>query len=343
MARKTKYNNITTPELLENVNKNNKQLKKEFMDYLKSTQHSDGTIRGYSHDLDIFFVWNLQHNDNKDFVDVTKRNIVAYQNWLIYENENSPARVKRLKATLSSFSDFIENICDDEYPEFRAIVKKVASPVGAPVREKTVFTKEELNNLLSTLVEQGRFDQACFVSLGMNSGRRKAELLRFKVSYFDDSNLICGGALYKTPETVRTKGRGTNGKQLILYTLAKDFKPYFDMWMKRRKELGIESEWLFPREKNTSEHMLSSVVDGWSSKFTNICGKDWYVHSLRHYFTTALLDANIPSGIVQSIVGWTSADMVGLYDDRDAEDQFDKYFGPEGIKNDIQVNGLNGL
>ena len=35
MGRSVKYNNLTSPELLEKVNKNNMDLGKEFLDYLK--------------------------------------------------------------------------------------------------------------------------------------------------------------------------------------------------------------------------------------------------------------------------------------------------------------------
>ena len=72
----------------------------------------------------------------------------------------------------------------------------------------------------------------------MYSGKRKAELTRFKASYFDESNLICGGALYKTPEKMVTKGRGSRGKLLDVYILAKPFQPYLDLWLNERKELG---------------------------------------------------------------------------------------------------------
>ena len=123
MPRKTKYNNITSPALLEQVNPENKRLKNDFLTYLKSVQRSSGTIDGYSHDLDIFFVWNLQNNNNKFFVDLSKRDLISYQNWLIYENENSPARVRRLKAALSSLSNYVENILDDEYEGYRPIVE----------------------------------------------------------------------------------------------------------------------------------------------------------------------------------------------------------------------------
>jgi len=65
MPRKTVYNNITSPELIQQVSKENKELMNEFIDYLKSIDKSPTTINGYINDLNIFFVWNLQNNNNK--------------------------------------------------------------------------------------------------------------------------------------------------------------------------------------------------------------------------------------------------------------------------------------
>ena len=114
MPRKTKMNSITSPELLAQVNPNNKRLAQDFLEYLESVNRSAGTIHGYANDLDIFFVWVLQNANNKDFVDITKRDIVKYQNWLVNENGNSPSRVRRLKAAISSLSNFVENILDED-------------------------------------------------------------------------------------------------------------------------------------------------------------------------------------------------------------------------------------
>lgn len=52
------------------------------------------------------------------------------------ENGNSPARVRRVKAALSSLSNYIENILDDEYEDFRPIIRKIENPQNTPVREK---------------------------------------------------------------------------------------------------------------------------------------------------------------------------------------------------------------
>lgn len=199
MPRKTKMNSITSPELLAQVNPQSTRLLDDFLEYLKSTQKSEGTISSYRNDIQIAFVWCLQHNGNKFFVDWKKRDIVSYQNWLLNNNENSPARVRRLKAALSSMSNYVENICDDEYPDFRNIINKVENPVNNPVREKTVWEEKELEEILSVLVQRGKYDKACFLALAMYSGRRKAELCRFKVSDFEESHLVCDGRFIKVP------------------------------------------------------------------------------------------------------------------------------------------------
>ena len=326
MSRKTKMNSITSPELIAQINPENMRLKNDFLEYLKSVQRSPGTIAGYSNDLDIFFVWVLQNARNKFFVDISKRDLVAYQNWLINENQNSSSRVRRLKAAISSLSNFVEAILDDE-PEFRgfrSIVKKIENPALQPVREKTVWEDDELEDLLDKLVERKAFDKACYLALAMYSGRRKSELCRFKVSDFDYDKLVCDGALYKSAP-IKTKGRG-GGKYIPCYTLAKKFNPYFKMWMNERDRLGIESEWLFPIRDNPTEHIGTSTVNSWAETFTRISGKDFYAHSIRHYFTTSLARAGIPDGVIQSIVAWESSDMVRLYTDIDADEQIGMYF-----------------
>lgn len=339
MSRKTKMNSITSHELVAQINPENIRLKNDFLDYLKSIQRSPGTISGYSNDLDIFFVWVLQHARNKSFTEITKRDLVSYQNWLINENQNSSSRVRRLKSAISSLSNFVEAILDEEpeFKGFRSIVRKIENPALQVVREKTVWEDEELEDLLDKLVELKHYEKACFLALAMYSGRRKSELCRFKVSDFSDDKLVCDGALYKS-SPIKTKGRG-GGKYIPCYTLAKKFRPYFDLWSKQREELGITSEWLFPSNSNPEEHIGIPTVNSWAKTFSRLTGKDFYTHSLRHYFTTSLARAGIPDGVIQSIVAWESSDMVRLYTDIDTDEQIGMYFA----NGDIAVPEKKGL
>lgn len=324
MARSTVYNQITSPEKIAQINSENKALIDDFLDYLESVGRAETTIKNYRADLLIFFCWCLDELDNKSFVKVTKREIARFQNHAMKVWGWSSNRLRTVKAALSSLGNYIEAILDEEYEDFRSIVRKVESPPKQLVREKTVWSDDELEELMNKLVEREEYEKACFVALGTYSGRRKSELCRFKVSDFDDDKLVCDGALYKS-DPIKTKGRG-GGKYIPCYTLAKKFKPFFDLWMNYRKENGIESEWLFPRRGNPEEQLNTSTVDGWVESFSALSGKDYYAHSLRHAYTTSLSKAGIPDSVIQALVGWENADMVRLYDDTPKDEQIGAYF-----------------
>lgn len=324
MGRSTRMNSITSEEKLRQVHPDNTRLLRDFLDYLRSVQRSETTIHGYENDIQIAWVWCLEHNDNKPFVSWTKRNVVSYQSWLLNSNENSPARIRRLKASLSSLSNYIETVLDDEYPEFRNIINKVESPANRPVREKTVWDDSDLERLLNELTQREEHQKACFLALAMYSGRRKSELCRFRVSDFSDDKLVCGGALYKSAP-IKTKGRG-GGKMIACYTLAKKFRPYLSLWLEQRRQIGIDSVWLFPSAHDPAEHISVSTVNSWANTFSRISGKACYIHSFRHYFTTSLAKAGIPDGVIQSIVAWESSDMVRVYKDIDADEEIGMYF-----------------
>lgn len=330
-------NNITSPELLAKVNPKNKELLEEFLDYMRSIQRSETTIYGYESDIQIAWVWCLQHNDNLFYCDWTKRHIVKYQNWLLNENKNSPARIKRLKAALSSLSNYIENILDSDYPNFRNIINKVESPVNQPVREKTILTEEQIDGLLFELTQKKQYDKACALALALYSGRRKAELLRFRMSDFSPEHLVCGGALYKSAP-IKTKGRGTNGKQLECFCLAKKFQPYLENWMQYRRENGIESEWLFPHRSDPSRQMCVSTLNSWARIFSEFLKVDFYWHAMRHMTVTNFKRAGIPDTVIQQYIGWADISMVPVYVDMQADEQLGMYFNEDGIVSPEQKN-----
>ena len=323
MPRKTKQNKITSPEKIALINQNNMRLMEDFLIYLRSVKRSEGTIEGYRSDLLIVFTYILDSLGNKDFQKITKRDIISLQNWMI-SNGNSSARVRRIKSAISSLSNYCENILADDDPDFegyRSIVRKIESPPLQPVREKTVWKDEELEALLDALIEKEDYEKACYVALAMYGGRRKSEIVRFRISDFDDDRLVCDGALYKS-EPILTKG----GKYLECYTLAKKFKPYFDLWMNARKRKGIESEWLFPSPTDPNEQLPVSTLNSWAITFSNITGRDFYAHALRHYYVSSLARAGIPDSVVTQIVGWSSQEMFAVYNDNPKDDQIGMYF-----------------
>ncbi|MEG1562316.1 MAG: site-specific integrase [Bacteroides sp.] len=345
MARKTIQNVLTSPEKLAQVNIDNSRLAGEFLLYLKSIGRAETTISAYENDLNIFWCYLLEKCGNKSFVKVSKRDLVAYQYWLAEENKNSPARIRRLKSSISSLSNYVENILDDdeEFSGFRSIVKKIENPINEQVREKTIMTDEQISELLASLVRSKQYQKACAVALAVYSGARKAELLRFKPDYFVPENIICG-SLYKTPEKMKTKGRGS-GKFIYKYVLVNNFKTYYDLWMEERARLGIECDNLFVRRDSADGAWVPASIgtlNSWASTFSKMLGVDFYWHSLRHYFTTHLSEKGIPDTVIQEIVGWESTEMCHIYIDTSSDEKIGSYFDENGIKdtNPISISDL---
>ena len=202
--------------------------------------------------------------------------------------------------------------------------------------KKTILSEEKVESLLNHLTETGQYDKACALALAAYSGRRKTELLRFKVSDFDDSHLILNGALYKSTP-IKTKGRGVQGKMLECFTLAKKFKPYFDNWMKYREENNILSEWLFPSANNYMRSIKKYTLDFWTYQFSDFLGEDFYWHALRHMTVTSFKRAGIPDTIIKLYIGWDTLDMVCVYSDLEASEELSLYFDGES-ENGIKEN-----
>ena len=333
MARTTVYNNIISEEKLMKINPENLELLEEFVEYLHTTDKADGTVKQYINDIRICFVWILEKANNKHFTEFNKRDMMKYQNYCLNTLKLSPNRIRRLRASISSLSNFIENVLDEYYPDFRNIINKIPAPTKTTVREKTVLTDQQCQNLLDVLVEQKQYQKACLFALAWASGSRKSELLRFKVSYFTDENIMFG-SLYKTPEKIKTKGRGKLGKQINRYVLVNKFKPYFDLWMEERKQLNIDCDELFVaiRKDGNYRPMEVSHADYIAKKFGEFLNVDFYFHCMRHNFTTGLSQAGVPALVIKEIVGWNSVEMVSVYDDTEIDDKLGDFFGADGIK-----------
>ena len=340
-GRFTVYNRIVSEETFAKILPENLKLANDFLDYLKAIDRAASTIRQYENDLHIFFAYNAEQNGNKRFTEISKREFANFQSYALTEWKWSSNRIRRVKSVLSSLSNYIECMLDEEeeYAGHRPVIRKIASSVLEPCREKTIITDKEVQTVLDELISKEKYQCACAFALASFSGSRKSELLRFKVRYFDDENIMKDAALYKTPEKIVTKGRGSKGKSLYKYTLL-DFKKYFDLWMAERSKLGIESEMLLVNRNG--QPLSVGALDEYAKYITDILGKPFYFHSLRHQLCTRLFKIGIPANIIQEFFGWSNLEMTNIYNDSDSSDFFGKYFTKDGLKGENNDGRFNG-
>lgn len=320
-GRTTVYNDGLTSEYDTIVSDENKSLISEFVDYLRSVDKSPQTIKQYEAQLRVWACWNATNNNNTFFVDMKKRQFVKFFSYLQNDLGSSSSRVCSLRAVLSSFSNFIERIMDEEYPSFRNIVK-VLEPVNkTAVREKSVIDDNKIAACLETLVQKKKYEAACVLAIIASSGMRKSEVIQMRASFFDEDHKIFGGLAYET-DKIRTKGRSKAGKVISRIVFVDPFQKYFDLWMEERERLGIDCDWLFVRKTEDGyDQAAIGTIDSIAKTIEGALGETFYMHAIRHSFTTHLLRAGYPTSIVQKIIKWESADMVSIYDDRDTNEE----------------------
>lgn len=337
MARKT-YRKITTSEeLTAQFNpKNIKMVERYIKD--KNMKCSDGTIKGYRSDLNIFFTWNLLENDNKFFVDIKKIEFSDFFSYGVEELKWSQKRFDRMKSCLSSFSEFILKYFDETYPTFKnVILKAIDSLPKATVREKTILLEEQINGLLQYLkVEKDNPQEACLLALAACSGARISELLRFTTEIIDENNSAFEDMFLETVKQIKTKGFGKTGKLLHKYIIKDIFLPYYKDWLVRREEImkanNQEHNSIFIKRDGTPAK--TDTIRGWSEKWETFLGVPFYFHSLRHYFVTQLTRLGLDSDFIIEISGWASGDMYRIYNDLTAKDR--KWKGLDKLKNHLE-------
>lgn len=337
MGRETFRKVITSPELIEQINPKNKKLVDRYIKNY-STKCSPDTVKVYKSNLNIFFVWNLLENDNKFFVDIKKIDYMDFFDFAVTELQWGSARFANMRATLSSFSNWIEFYFDEEYPTFRNNVKKIERLPKDFVRKKSVFTEEELMGLMDWLGENGEVQQQCLLALMMASGARKSELLRFTTTMIDENNTAFDGLFLEMTEEMRVKGRGVNGKHMQRYIIKDMFLPYYHQWLEKRKEImeknNVEHDYVFI--KQNGEPATISVISGWFEKWDKQLDQPFYAHAIRHFWTTYLLGLGVEKELVQELQQWSSDTLVSLYNDATVKDR--KWKGLDNLKQALEQN-----
>lgn len=327
MSRSTVYNANLTLDY-DKVSEKNKRLVQDFIRYMNSLDRSPATLNQYEEWLKVFFCWNYKENEDKFFINLKKRDFVYYFGWC-RNLGMSPNRIASLKSVLSSLSSEIELLYEDEYPNFHNQIRGLEAIKISTVRPKTIINDEDMVNILQKLVEAEEYQTACYLALACASGSRKAELLQMKPEFFTEDSEVFDGYMYCTPQ-VRSKGSGKRGKLIRKYVIKEIFKPFFDLWMKQREELGIKNEYLFVTKKDGKYTKATvSTANSFAAKISKMFDIEYYSHSSRHFFCTYLKNLDLPNEAVIQVVGWSenSGDsMIAIYDDTDKNAKIEKYF-----------------
>lgn len=323
--RKTFRKIITSPELIEQINPKNKMLMERFLKNF-ATKRSPNSVVSYRSNLQIFMCWNVEFNDNKHFIDIRKIELADFFDYAVTELQWSSNRFCQMHSCLSSFSSWIENFYDDDYPQFRNLLPKIEKPIKENIRKKTVLQKEDIDKLFKHFEDNDMVQDACLLSLAISCGARISELARFTIDLIDENNTVFDDLFLETTDEITTKGRGTTGKMLRKYILKDMFLPYYHKWLEARKEIMDKSEQNHDYIFVTKDGNPASAdrLRDWIAEWSDIVGQPCYPHGLRHYHITFLKKLELEDDFIVYLTGWsesTGHSMVGIYNDMTAADR----------------------
>lgn len=164
------------------VNNENKSMMDYYLVNKKSLKAS--SARQYENAIRIFLMWVCEFSGNESIMDIKKRKILEYQNWLIEQGLSYNAVIFKRNA-LSAFFDFISDYFSDEYPEFKNIIKEIPMPKNEHLKKKRYIDKKEMNILREELTKAGKYNQLAFVEITNYTGLRKEEILDLKKDIID--------------------------------------------------------------------------------------------------------------------------------------------------------------
>jgi site-specific recombinase XerD len=338
-GRETYRKVITSPELIEQINPQNKMLVDRFLKNF-ATKRSPNSVISYRSNLNIFFTWNLLFNDNEFYIDLKKFNLLDFFDFCCTELKWGSNRYAQMHSCLSSFSTFIENIYDERYPMFRNLLPKIEKLPKETVRKKSVFKKDELDHLMDCLGKQEKIQEQCLLALIMSSGSRASELLRFTTDMIDENHTAFDGLFLETTEDIRVKGRGVNGKYIPRYLIKDIFLPYYKKWLPIReqivKETGKDHNFIFIR--SDGEPAVLSTIRSWMEKWDDVLDKHWYPHAGRHFWCSYLLSIGLEKQLVQELQAWSSDALVDIYNDNTAKDM--KWKGLDKLRAALEQESL---
>lgn len=333
-GRQTSYHVYDAEGAWDKVNPHNKMIVEEYLINLGATGKSKKTIKVYTHNLKLFFQWVLEQRENKEFYKLKKRDYSAWLNYLVNTQKLSSARVRVLRSTVSSLSNFCENVLAEdedfeEYEDYRNAILKIAAPALSTVRKKTFLTKEQIDKLVELLIEKEDYQKALYVVLSFTTGARKAEIAQILVSDFDKVFENKGKAYYKT-HPIRCKGKGLEGTKREFTIMKDEVYSFLRAWLNQRKMMGVPDsvENLFIlNSKNGWYPVKSTTFNSWCDTFTELLGVPVYPHAFRSSIATYFVNVEKKEmSKVQSLLGHKSMETTQHYiEDTSQEDIFDLF------------------
>lgn len=275
------YNRIYTDEEYSHVNIENKDIVQDFLEEYQQRKMKVSTIKQYENDLRIINIFVKRFCDNRNLLELGKRDFRKLSIWLSDDLKMSNARVNRVMSCCRSMLSYIEDSDEYEYDINQA--QKIKGLPKEPVRtdEDSFFmTFDQIIKVKEKLLEMGEIQLALLHMIMFDSGARRNEIAQIKKNNLLNSN--------RTNVVI-----GKRGKTFPLVYLD-DTKELIKLWLEKRGEDNIESLWIVGNGDKKREASYEIIYD-WVLRIREVLSEiegkqiNIFPHSYRHSRCECLL------------------------------------------------------
>lgn len=308
------------------VNKENKKILEDFLKELELRKLRASTIAQYRNDIRILYIYILQKCNNKNIMELSRKEFRDFFLWLCNDLKLSNARINRLMACCKILLNFLTE--DEEYSERypKNQASRIKSLMNIPSKEIIFLDDFTIRTLFHKLMLEQRFKEATLLALAYDSGGRKGELVQ----------VLKNSITKKRNSTNFVIGKGGKSFQLVYFDLTQQA---CEAYLKQRGKDDIDSLFITAQNKPARSLTLYKWVVEWRKDLKDLTGKDYDInlHSLRHsclqnmkdgthYICKKLKIDGVPIDKLQLLANHSNVDTTLGYLKDDSTLELEKFF-----------------
>ena len=259
---------------------------------------SAGTRYHYELDLQQWFIFILERQDNRSIAELTDEHIAEFLYFCMSEGNHSE-RIKVRTAAISTLYRFMrkKRIISENPVEFIDRPRK-----GLPITQQTYLTPEQVALMRERLITCDDLQLRTYAMLSLSTMARASAVASIKWNQIDLDAKIIKGVLEK------------EGKIVDLYF--SDEVKYLLVQLKLQRESKGKNDfgWVFSSGRNKSKPVNTGTLNAWAKRIGNMIGvPTLHPHDFRHSGATLLKNAGMSLEDVSVLLSHESTDTTKKY------------------------------
>lgn len=263
-----------------------------FTSYLMEVKkRSDPAYKNQKCALTQFFEYVYTNLNNKNVVEITKKDVRNYLNDILDKKEIKNSSKNSYRSYLSSFFDYIEEIIDSDtftnpvpnkkkykFTQYEKDVKKQSE------KELEILTKTQLLKILDYCHKNRRLEDFILFGLCICTGARISEIITIKLE-----NINLQERYFETGFEKNARKSTLGPKKSLLFFFPGKFKIFLKNYILSLKSLNPDIEWLFPG-KNKKIH---ATVNNKPYYILEMLNKKLGFHFSYRYFRKSIITERV--------------------------------------------------